>query len=484
MRWRSCAGAGLDLSRDDAERPQRAGRGVGRRALPGRARAAGAGTRAAHDAFAGDDRFVSDYLRAEHLARLPAERLRFLRRTSVLERMSAPLCDAVLEASGSASTLEDLARHNLFVVPLDRSLRWFRYHHLFRDALRAELERAEPEAGHGPAPARGRVAAENGMPELAIEHCDAAGDLDGMARLTAAYAFPFYRSGRAATVAGWFERFDDPELLDRYPAVAVIGTWMHTLRGRTDAANRWAASVAASTYEGPMPDGSASLRPWAALVRAVLCRGGVAQMRADAQEALDGLPPASVLRAPVALLRAAAAHLCGDADAEELLRASAEQCAATNALLRRRDRPCGARADRAWIAGTTRAPRRSWPAAQALVAHAPLVEYSPAALMMAARARLLQRQGRTADARDQLARAQVMRPLLTHVSSWLGVQVRLELRRRTRRWRTSRAPARCCRRPARRSPSGRASDGWRGSWRRSPNASPRSPRRATGGPRP
>ena len=175
-----------------------------------------------------------------------------------------------------------------------------------------------------------------------------------------------------------------------------------------------------------MPDGSASLRPWAALVRAVLCRGGVAQMRADAQEALDGLPAASVLRAPVALLRAAGAHLCGDADAEELLRASAEQCAATNAYF------AGAigHAELALIAmdrGDDARAEAELRAAQALVAHAPLVEYSPAALMMAARARLLQRQGRTADAREQLARAQVMRPLLTHVSSWLGVQVRLEL---------------------------------------------------------
>ena len=101
----------------------------------------------AHDAaaFGGDDRYLADFFRSECLFALEPERLAFLRRTSILERVSGPLCDAVLDSTGSARELEAIEEANLFLVPLDRSRSWFRYHDLFRDALRSELERSEPE---------------------------------------------------------------------------------------------------------------------------------------------------------------------------------------------------------------------------------------------------------------------------------------------------------------------------------------------------
>ena len=95
--------------------------------------------------FGGDDRFVTDYLRAEELSRVEPAQLEFLLRTAVLEPMCASLCDAVLERDDSAQMLEQLERENLFVVALDQQRRWFRYHHLFREMLQAELERREPE---------------------------------------------------------------------------------------------------------------------------------------------------------------------------------------------------------------------------------------------------------------------------------------------------------------------------------------------------
>ena len=94
--------------------------------------------------FGGDDRFITDYLRAEELNRVKPAQLEFLLRTAVLEPMSAALCDAVLERGDSARMLEQLERENLFVVALDHQRRWFRYHHLFREMLQAELERREP----------------------------------------------------------------------------------------------------------------------------------------------------------------------------------------------------------------------------------------------------------------------------------------------------------------------------------------------------
>ena len=95
-------------------------------------------------AFGGDDRLVSEYLDAEFLARISRPQRMFLTRTSVLERMSGPLAETVLERPGADATLAGLARSNLLLVPLDRRGQWYRYHHLFRDMLLAELERTEP----------------------------------------------------------------------------------------------------------------------------------------------------------------------------------------------------------------------------------------------------------------------------------------------------------------------------------------------------
>ena len=95
--------------------------------------------------FGGDDRLVSEYMESEFLARISHRHRVFLTRTAVLERMCGPLCDATLELPGSAASLADLARSNLLLVPLDRRGQWYRYHHLFRDMLLAELERLEPE---------------------------------------------------------------------------------------------------------------------------------------------------------------------------------------------------------------------------------------------------------------------------------------------------------------------------------------------------
>ena len=106
---------------------------------------AGGSSSASAAGFAGDDRFVSEYFRFELLSRLPVAEARFLQYSSVLDRMCGGLCDAVLQTPRSAQTLETLERTNGFVVPLDRRGEWYRYHHLFGELLRNELERSEPE---------------------------------------------------------------------------------------------------------------------------------------------------------------------------------------------------------------------------------------------------------------------------------------------------------------------------------------------------
>ena len=132
-------------------------------------------------AFGGDDWLVSEYLESEFLSRISGRQRVFLTRTAVLERMGGPLCDAVLEMGGSAAVLEELAGSNLLLVPLDRRGEWYRYHHLFRDMLLAELHRQEPDL----MPVLRRRAAgwcrDNGMPEAALEYSMAVGDVEGAA---------------------------------------------------------------------------------------------------------------------------------------------------------------------------------------------------------------------------------------------------------------------------------------------------------------
>src|SRR4029453_8809499 len=142
-------GAGMGLRLDEAqvaalvERTEgwRAGRQLGGLALRDRTDPA-----AFVAAFAGGHRLVADYLMAEVLDRQPASTRRFLLAPGVLDRLSAPLCDALLtpDAGDSQQVLEELERANLFLVPLDEERVWFRYHHLFAAALRARLDR---EAG-------------------------------------------------------------------------------------------------------------------------------------------------------------------------------------------------------------------------------------------------------------------------------------------------------------------------------------------------
>jgi LuxR family maltose regulon positive regulatory protein len=108
--------------------------------------------------FTGGDVFMHDYLRSELLDRLPDAYVSFLTRTSALERMSGPLCDAVLEDRGSAGMLAELARSNLLLIPLDRRGEWYRYHHLFRDLLLAELHPPGARPDSGPEAASGEVA--------------------------------------------------------------------------------------------------------------------------------------------------------------------------------------------------------------------------------------------------------------------------------------------------------------------------------------
>ncbi len=169
--------------------------------------------------FAGDDRYIVDYLAEEVLARRPEAVRRFLRRTSVLSRLGGPLCDAVTGEDGGRARLAELERANLFVVPLDDNRRWYRYHHLFADVLRAHLQDEEPDV----VPELHRRAstwhAQHGEPAEAIRHAMAGGDLDRAADLVE-LAIPATRLGRQeATLRRWLEALPD-ELIRVRPVLS------------------------------------------------------------------------------------------------------------------------------------------------------------------------------------------------------------------------------------------------------------------------
>ncbi len=154
--------------------------------------------------FAGDDRQIGDYLH-EVLADQPASLRDFLLRTSILERLSAPLCDAVTGTGDAAELLDAIERANLFLVSLDTRREWYRYHHLFRDLLRQALERTEPASIvelHRRAAAWYR---EQGDVDAAIAHATAAGSVEDARKLIGAHWEERSALGEHETVIRWIE---------------------------------------------------------------------------------------------------------------------------------------------------------------------------------------------------------------------------------------------------------------------------------------
>ena len=379
--------------------------------------------------FGGDDRLVSDYLESEFLARISARQRAFLTRTAVLERMCGPLCEAVLDTGGSAAILADLAGSNLLLVPLDRRKEWYRYHHLFRDMLLAELHRLEP----GLLPVLRRRAAgwclDNGMPEAALEYCMAAGDVDGAAGLVGQLVVPTYRQGRVTTIQRWFGWLEDRGGIEGHPMAAVLASLFSALTGRPVAAERRADAVDRWQYGDPARPDDPSAEAWAALLRAILCRRGTKQMRDDADEAERRFAAGSFVTPAPALLQGIARILCGDLDGGDL---SLEDAVSVGEEADAPDDLAVALCERSLVAMT----RDQWDRAEVLTERARTVlrsagieENYATPLICALRARADEHRGDAPAARRELASAQHLRPLLTYALPYLAVQARIELAR-------------------------------------------------------
>jgi LuxR family transcriptional regulator, maltose regulon positive regulatory protein len=379
--------------------------------------------------FGGDDRLVSEYMESEFLARISRRRRAFLTRTAGLERMCGPLCDAVLDGSGSAEVLADLERSNLLLVPLDRRGYWYRYHHLFRDMLLAELHRLEP----GLMPVLQRRAAQwherNGEPGEALRYWMKAGEPDSAARLVAGLAFPAYQQGRVATAERWFRWLDNHAPGESYPGVAVLAAMIFALTGKPGEAERWAQVAEQGTVVASLPDGSPALDPGLLLVRALLCRDGVERMRADAELAAKTMAAGSFWRTAATLYVGIAHLMAGDPDrADALFQDAAAGADAGGPTVG----PCVALAERSLLAiarGAWEAAERHLAEAWSLARDAHLEDYPPVTILHAVAARIALHQADRLRAVAELTSAQRLRPALTYAVPHLAVQVRIELAR-------------------------------------------------------
>jgi LuxR family transcriptional regulator, maltose regulon positive regulatory protein len=250
--------------------------------------------------FGGSNRYIVDLLGEEVLAGLPEDTKEFLLRTSVLRRMTGPLCDAVVGREGSAKLLRELARSNLFVVPLDEQGEWYRYHHLFSDLLLYELKSSRPELVpilHE----RASVWSEGErFFDSAIRHAIAATDYERAGMLIARYWYGYMAAGQMVTVERWLESLSE-ELTTHDAALALVRAWMYALSGQRDESERFLVLVESIPYEGPLPDGTASVEAGVAIIRASFGYDGVrstveAARRAAALEPGPTSPRAGLVR--------------------------------------------------------------------------------------------------------------------------------------------------------------------------------------------
>lgn len=277
---------------------------------------------------------IARFLTSEVLVRQPDEVREFLVRTSILERLSADLCRHVSGRRDAEVLLERIVRENLFVNSYGHHEGWYRYHPVFADLLRAELEKrdgAEVTELH-------RRAADwcerHDEPGQAVRHRLAAGDAPGAAALVSAL-FPRYAgAGRVETVRTWLELFSDEQILGEVPLTLTAG-WVFSMTGDPRLGRLWSnAALSERADDSPSPDGAASLRASQAALRASLAPDGVRRMLVDAELAHElETTPGTPWHAAASTIVGLARWLAGEKErAREPLRSAAQEGSAFNVV--------------------------------------------------------------------------------------------------------------------------------------------------------
>jgi LuxR family maltose regulon positive regulatory protein len=246
-------------------------------------------------AFSGSHHYVIDYLADEVLRRQSEEVQSFLLQTSILKRLSAPLCDAVAGQQGSHALLELLQKSNLFLVALDDQRQWYRYHPLFADLLRARLAQTYPDQ----VPVLHQRASmwyeRNELGPEAVIHALAAGDLERIVRLIEGRALAMMDASEWSTLAQWLDALPG-DVVRREPWLCIARAWILAADGQFDAAARYleeaevgqksvAESIAGTAESQRLAGYAATLR-----THMTSLQGDVEATARFARQALDLLP--------------------------------------------------------------------------------------------------------------------------------------------------------------------------------------------------
>ena len=358
------------------------------------------------------DRHVIDYLGDEVVSAQEPEARSFLIETCVLDRLCAPLCDAVRGGDTSKRLLGEIERANLFLVPLDDRREWFRYHHVFRDVLRRELEDSRSADAVAELHARaGAWLAESGDVSAALGHLLVAGRETDAADLIATSWNAALQSGRSATVVRWLDALPVDNVTGD-PRLCLARAWLALDLGEQAAAERWADATAAADDGRPLPDGGATVVSGVAMLRATLAyRNGdlirAEQLGATAVELEDD--PESSWRAVALATLGAARHFRGapsDAVVPLLEQAVAIARAGANSMAVLRAQ--GTLAATTFAAGDRETATGWVAAADRLRAQQSLEEYWMGSLSLAVAGQLAAGAGDLEHARERLERAVVL----------------------------------------------------------------------------
>ena len=247
--------------------------------------------------FGGSNRHVVDFLVTEVLEGHTPPAQALMLHASILERLTGPLCDAVMDQEGSAEMLDELSRSNLFLVPLDDEAGSYRFHHVFAQLLRVELERREP----GLAPALHRRAyswhRDHGTTDEAIQHAVAAEAYAEAIELIETFWIRYANTWRYDTVLAWLRKLPD-EVLTSEVHLLLIQAWVLSLSARQDEAARAIAAVErlGDLGTGPLRDGFSSAGASLTMLRAGFPWGDVGAQLENARRAVELEGPGSPWR--------------------------------------------------------------------------------------------------------------------------------------------------------------------------------------------
>jgi LuxR family transcriptional regulator, maltose regulon positive regulatory protein len=280
-------------------------------------------------AFTGSHRFVLDYLSEEVLARQTPAVSSFLLSTSILDRLSSSLCDAVMGQQDSQAILDALEQANLFVVSLDEERHWYRYHHLFADVLRNRLQQSHPDLIPALHQRASRWFEQQEMFVEAVQHALAAHDLQHAASLIEQCEMLMISQGQIHTLLGWLNAL--PEVLMReHPLLCVYHAFILHLTSRSEEVEVRLQDAERALEEETLTEQARTIRGLAAIIRGIIARypGDVERYIALGRQAVDLLPETeTIMRVPAGLM-VAHAYL-GNGDVTQTSERQVKACAAS-----------------------------------------------------------------------------------------------------------------------------------------------------------